>query len=601
MKIDKAILDLNFTVPQSFFLDCWFNMSHELSLDSERASFVNPINGMKELLSLYALGKNYGATGKRVVIGVELSEIIGQDLVLNDEKYKPITERINYYLKEEGNNSKPEHCRVNTSPELISSLAIELLSLLEKHYLEDSLELLLLAITSFTEDKREEHFENIILLTNSVMGALSSMGSGLSETNALYRFILLKDNSKTFEERFEQLKSTVLKPVELYELKFTIKSKALVNVLGDEGTNISFGTFQIKSISDQRLEATSSHLAQSFTIAGSKVHDLLEEFVDAISYTLGKQEITIENQYTSTSVTSHQTKTFRLHKPIPNPNYQFNNEKFLQFCSSIEPLEGVESQGIKDNKISSAFRLLRVGMQATSTESKFTSYWTALESLTRDVFVNYDGDDGKVIAATLPCIALDYITKKLKSFILAFHQVGIIQFELADGAFSIQNAKPTDFYQCLKDPLKSDVLIGSLDAYPYFQYKLKIFSKYFHSSICMYYGIISHEEKVKRQIHRIYRVRNLIVHDAGKIDGLELLCANLEHYLKGSLNTMLEIMGSKPTIATPKEFFIRYTDLVKEVKLELNPAFKNKKSEDKLISENYNNNDKLFRLIELHQ
>ncbi len=34
MKIDKAIVGLELTVAQSFFLGCWFNMCHEQSLDS---------------------------------------------------------------------------------------------------------------------------------------------------------------------------------------------------------------------------------------------------------------------------------------------------------------------------------------------------------------------------------------------------------------------------------------------------------------------------------------------------------------------------------------------------------------------------------------
>jgi hypothetical protein len=601
MKIDKAILATGLSVPQSFFLGCWYNMSHEFSLDSDRASFVNPINGLNEMLALYSLGNNYGAAGKRVIVAAELSDIIENDLVLCGEKYLPLSSRINFYLKEEAGNSKPEHCKVNRHSELVCSLAKELLHLLKMSYLEDSLTLLSSEIINFDQVQKDDYFNRIIRLTNSIIGALASIGSGQPEAHALYRFILLKNPERSFDERFEQLTNTVLKPDELYKLTFTLDSKALVKMIVAAGGTIKFGKFNIQSISDRKLRATSELLAASFTIAGTNAYNLLEEFVDAISYTLGKQEITIETTYTSMAVASQQTKTFKVHKPIPNPNYEFNNEKFVQFCAGIEPLEGSVNQGIKDNKISAAFRLLRVGMQATSTESKFTSYWTALESLTRDVFVEKTGDDGKVIAATLPCIGIDYVTKKLKSFIIAFHQVGKVDFTVGDDVFSIQDAKPTEFYQCIMDAEKSEVLINAIAEYPYFQYKLKLFLRYFQSSISMYHAIISHETKVKRQIHRIYRVRNLVVHDAAKIDGLELLCANLEHYLKGCLNTMIEIMGSKPTIITPKEFYIRYADLVNEVKSELNPGFRKKKEEDKYISEGYNKSTKLYKLIELHQ
>ncbi|MCP5077853.1 MAG: hypothetical protein GY951_07320 [Psychromonas sp.] len=111
-----------------------------------------------------------------------------------------------------------------------------------------------------------------------------------------------------------------------------------------------------------------------------------------------------------------------------------------------------------------------------------------------------------------------------------------------------------------------------------------------------------------RQLHRVYRARNLIVHDAGKIEGLESLCANLEHYLKSCLNTMTKLMAAKPTIKDPKECFIRYSDLVKKVKIELNPATKKtkskeqrKKAEDKLVADGYDSKEKFMKLIELSQ
>ncbi len=437
-----------------------------------------------------------------------------------------------------------------------------------------------------------------------------SQGGSLQEASAFYRFILVRNvNTSTFNTRLERLRNAVLKPPELCELNFKIRSKALCELVGDVGEFFSFGLFKVERIDTVKLKAICEISAQSYTIAGTKAYDLLGELVDAVGYTLGKNEVIIETQYQSTEKSSNQTKTFKIHRPIPNPNYQFEKESFRSFCESVENKERNDLSGFVNKKIASAFRLLRVGVSTGSVEVKFTSYWTSLESLTRDVFVRENVDDSKVIVAALPCIAIDYINKRLKSFILAFHHIGVVNFTMEEGDdFSLQEVAPLDFFNILNEPEKVASILRQIERFPLFQYKIKLFSAQCQSSIQLCNAIESHEVKVMRQLHRVYRARNLIVHDAGKIEGLESLCANLEHYLKSCLNTMTKLMAAKPTIKDPKECFIRYSDLVKKVKIELNPATKKtkskeqrKKAEDKLVADGYDSKEKFMKLIELSQ
>jgi hypothetical protein len=48
-----------------------------------------------------------------------------------------------------------------------------------------------------------------------------------------------------------------------------------------------------------------------------------------------------------------------------------------------------------------------------------------------------------------------------------------------------------------------------------------------------------------------------IVHSAGRMVNIALLCANLEAYLKSVLTALLAAFGRIPTLASPQEFFIR--------------------------------------------
>lgn len=608
MKIDKSTLQHDLTTPQAFFLGCWYNMSHEQSLDGDRASFVNPLNGLRELLALYDFGESYGGASKRVAVGVELGEILNQDVTLKLPLFSEVNKRLMSFLDFKSNEADAKQCKINNNPDLIKSLSRELLFLVQTSYLEQAFELLNVTLNEpDIAGNTAEKFEKIVHFTNSIIGTLMSKGYSLQEANAFYRFILTKNITTTsFNERVESLTHAALKPPESFEINFTLKSEALVKLIAEAGDCFTFGVFDVRKTDSKTLCAKCQISAQSYTIAGTKAYDLLGELVDAVSYTLGRQEVVIEKRYIAKAIASNQTKTFTIHRPIPNPNYQFDEANFLLFCSSLQMEGEANLSSFKDNKIAAAFRQLRIGVNATSIEAKFTSYWTALESLTRDVFPTRNGDDGKVIAATLPSVAIDYVSKRLKSFILAFHHIGIITFNLEDEILDLQNISAVDLYIILKDEQKSAAIIAGLDEYPFFQHKVKKFSEICHSSLKMGRAIESHENKVRQQLHRIYRARNIIVHDAGKIDSLEFLCANLEHYLKCCLNSMVELMASKPTLITPKECFIRYADLVTEAKLELNPSLKKKlvaqmKEEEKLAMQNYNKDDRLIELIRLHQ
>ncbi|CAH8191052.1 conserved hypothetical protein [Vibrio aestuarianus] len=612
MRIDKALPTDHLTINQAFFKGCWFNMSHELSLDSDRASFVHPINGAQELLSLYDFGDHFGGPSKRVTASLEFSDVIQSDPVLKHSKYISITEKLISLLSAEKNNpSNPEHCAVNKQCDLVALLLKEFLHLTNT-YLEDAFLLLEEKLeVEINADNKHFVFTEILNLTNSVVGGLISNEMGLNEISSFYRHILCRNiETSTFSQRYEKLKTAATKEPEDFEVSFRVESSKLAELLTDVDEQFTFGLFTLAKVSDSLLSAKCIVRAQSYTTAGTKAYELLGEVIDAISYTQAKSDIIVRNKYLATSVQSQQTKSFSIQRTIPNPVYHFNKDSFREFCESIQSKSQQERSSFKHNKIAAAFRLLRIGMGAASLEAKLTSYWTALESLTRDVFPSHNGDDGKVIAAALPSISINYVSKRLKSFIYALNHIGLTDFQLDaeddETSFSLQGADIIDMYNVLKDEEKANHIIAQLNNHPFLQFKVEGFAQCCQSSIKMGARIESHEQKVRLQLHRIYRARNAIAHDAGKVENLDLLCANLEHYLNSNLNSMIGLMSIKPTLESPKECFIQYADMVRDIKFSLNPALKKKvdkrqSEETKLAKDKYHDDEKLLILLNLNK
>ncbi|TMP38278.1 hypothetical protein [Pseudoalteromonas rubra] len=609
MRIDKALSTDDLTINQAFFKGCWFNMSHEMSLDSDRASFVHPINGAHELLSLYDFGDNFGGPSKRVTVSLEFQEVIKTDLVLKGSKYALITEKLVSLLSIEKNNpSNTEQCAINKQSDLVIILLKEFIYLTET-YLEDAFSLLEAQLSvEINDDNKNSVFTDILSLTNSIVGGLISSGVGLNEISSFYRHILcLNMEDNTFSQRYEHLKAAATKVPEDFEITFQVESTDLASILNNIDDSFTFGLFTLSKKAEGLLTAKCIVRAQSYTTAGTKAYELLGEVIDAVSYTQAKSSIIVRKKYVAKSIQSQRGKTFTIHRAIPNPVYRFNEDSFRHFCESIQSTSQQEISSFKHNKIAAAFRLLRIGTGALSLEAKLTSYWTALESLTRDVFPSHNGDDGKVIAAAIPSISINYVSKRLKSFVYAFNHIGLTEFQVdEDTAFSLQGADIIDMYKALRDTNKANHIIAKLVDYPFFQFKVHSFSQCCQSSVKMGARIESHEQKVKLQLHRIYRARNAIAHDAGKVDNLELLCSNLEHYLTSNLNSMIGLMSIKPTLESPKECFIQYADMVRDIKLSLNPALKKKADkrageEQKLLNENYHNDEKLLVLLNLNK
>lgn len=607
MKIDRAILNHGLTPNQSLFLGCWYNMCHEQSLDSDRVSILTAKSGLKELLHLYSFGSSYRGNDKRKDVAFELSEILSNDIILQQPLFLDLVNELKKLFSYPINSDKIG--AINKQHQLITSIIRELLSLVDENYLKEAFILLDAALPQQTPDKetKKSLFKKIQELCNSIMGYLMASDGGIQEALSFYRNILTKNtDNTTFEDRYNNFKNAYVKSSEDYLITYKLESKKLASLTHNAGDSFNFGLFKVEHVDRQLCKATAQISASSYTIAGMKGFDLLGELVDAVSYTIGKENVVIRREYVAKCVRSNISKPFHIHRPIPNPNYEFNKDKFIHFLKSLDNSSNNKNSGFKDKKLASAFRLFRIGEASDNIESKYTSYWTALESISRDVFPDTDGDDGSVIAAVVPCISSDYVCKRLTAFLRALHNINNVIITTSTGNTNIRGIPNSDFYSLLKDNDFSQAIIASLNDYPYFQLRLEHFISYCQKPELMGIAIEAHEEKVARQLKRLYRARNVIVHNADRVESLELLCATLEHYFKSCLNSLVDLMSSIKTIESPAEGFIRYKNLIRNAKIELNPALRKRRRPEQRRDRTKKPDlvyadTKLLELIKLHE
>ena len=102
-----------------------------------------------------------------------------------------------------------------------------------------------------------------------------------------------------------------------------------------------------------------------------------------------------------------------------------------------------------------------------------------------------------------------------------------------------------------QDPVKLALVLGvkaqeesynelknMLEEYPILQYRMELFSKHiFCNSKTVFEELMRHKEKLKWQIMRIYRNRNMIVHNGEHMPYLEIVLGNLHYYVVSAEQT----------------------------------------------------------------
>lgn len=84
-------------------------------------------------------------------------------------------------------------------------------------------------------------------------------------------------------------------------------------------------------------------------------------------------------------------------------------------------------------------------------------------------------------------------------------------------------------------------LKNMLEEYPVLQYRMELFSQYiFCNSKTVFEELVRHKEKLKWQIMRIYRNRNMIVHNGEHMPYLDIILGNLHYYVDAMFDVLIE-------------------------------------------------------------
>ncbi|WP_321867722.1 hypothetical protein [Paraburkholderia tropica] len=545
----------------------WFNMTHAYSLDSHRVRVMHALNILEELLRVCAYP--HAKAEDRAMIAREAIGILAAEVVLQRERLAAPTKVVQTLL-EKAYGSSAEKGGAEKYASLLDSHLREYVSLLAAHYLDELFDGLQVALLEPDARSEAEQFNEIRSMCGAMLSYLLARGQSLEGLFQLYRQVLVPVRALgkpyVFAQRFDLLRRIVTSPITSWQAYFSVDGISDVAAFPDQIGDIRFerelpaGVAGLRNMSERprRLYATGEIAAVDMRAAGQMLHEQINRVLDLVRFEYDHANISVSDDFAASRANAGQWRVLPIPKVVPNPRAAVSGDELHRFAGNVSRLVTGErfSQEGRD-RVLSAFRLYRTGADTTNFENKLVNWWTGLEQLAKGA-----GGTGSIGGAVESSLTPVLMGISLTNHLGAYREVLLEQsIELVDPVsgqpIALKELNFAQLYTTLAQPEHRQTINDKLRELPLAQMRFDQFLGFLASPTEMKTFLVRVEQGLRWHLQRIWRARCDIVHSAGRMINIALLCANLEAYLKSVLTALLAAFGRIPTLASPTEFFIR--------------------------------------------
>lgn len=238
---------------------------------------------------------------------------------------------------------------------------------------------------------------------------------------------------------------------------------------------------------------------------------------------------------------------------------------YMQFLQKMNDLESKNVEAVSKRKISAALRYLRLGTEAEELENKLLNYWIAIEYL----FSSIEGTESKVdrlrtFYNKIHCVSyasklFNYLHKGIQNLNLA---AGLTLYSTVDLSYLIQ-------------PQTLAELNNTAQSHPLIAYRAATLTDRFKDVNTIKSEFSRHQNNIERNIMRIYRTRNEIVHTASYEKNILDITSHLRYYLTFIINGFVEFVIDNP-MDIDKDGTLSLDDYFTVMKVQLESLLANK-------------------------
>jgi hypothetical protein len=583
MRLEKGLAAMGMLGrEQTYFVTCWLNMVHQHSVDSYRVRVMCILAFLNEIESVFTLGQEK----EKLSLLEEISDVFETDPILSVSPLRSSSKQFLSQLKDKDQISKKDYQAIKAS--MFGYAIEELRDAVKCHYIDRAFWLLedVLINGSMAVANEDERLELIHRSTGFLLSSLLYAGFSLESLYAIYAQVWVPRRVKPsyrFEWKFRLAKQLLTSPPRTYNVVLSLDLVTKPEEICDTIAGIAFSlapplALEARQRSNAYLDAKPRRLFASTTVtapdprgAGAIAFDRVNNVVNLLRFEYEQSRIQMPDLFAFAEVQNEGAgaKVYPIPKIVPNPAAVLDGVGAADFIKSVDRLM-LEStfSGEGRDRIYSAFRLYRLGLDSTTLENKLLNWWTAVEYLVRGNQSN--GSIGpSVVSAMAPVLSLTYIPKLLSAIRNILLEIGTVISDVNSVPIGLRALTLSETFDFFRENDVQQRVLDAVSINPYIHRQTACLLSDFADPAKIKARIVSHDKRVRWQIARIYRARCDIVHSAARNENTALLCSNLEYYLKTVLHTLLRCVGQVPTLSGPREFFDRQGYIFGGVKADL--------------------------------
>ncbi|UJH77459.1 MULTISPECIES: hypothetical protein [Burkholderia cepacia complex] len=555
------------TREQHVFASAWYNMTYAYSLDSHRVRVMNGVNILEELIRLNGLA--HASKEDRWIVAREAILILEAEAVLKRPAFAASVKRVCAEI--DRSYGKALDKSSGEWSVLLDSYLREHMYLLERCYLEETIAAIHTAVTTPDARPEPERFDEIRSLTGSLLSFLIARGRSLEGLFQLYSHVLVPIHKPVkpyqFARRFDFLRKLITDGEEEWDVWFAINGVTDAATFPNQIGTIKFHQATPAGIAKldgsmrphgRRLFANDTAQAVDMRSAGQLVHERINRVLDLVRFEYDRSNIAVSDGFALGQPPGGLYRMMPIPKVVPNPQTSLTAQELNVFAQNVGALVSDDRFSPEGrDRVLSAFRLYRTGADTTNFENKLVNWWTAFEFLGKGGLGS--GGIGKAVEKSVTPILMGVsVINHLMAYreLLLEQKVNLVDATTAQ-AIALKDLNLPQLYDVLSTPAHQATIHAALNGLPFAQRRCDQFMAVLTQPKDMGTFLERTETGLRWHLQRVYRARCDIVHSAGRMINIALLCANLEAYLKSVLTALLAAFGSVPTLGSPQEFFLR--------------------------------------------
>jgi len=585
MRKIKININTQITPAEKFFIEKSVELLSEETIDTYRLRLHNPKTILNELKYLIKSFFDHNISEDYAKACIEEAK----DLLNHDKELRFSTIDRNYILALFGDKN------LNRIFYAINILLSE-----NRDYLEQLFEAIETEINKLNGHEKVYplHFKRLNYLIAFLYVELRTKGFNKKYLHRTIRAIFSGNSpSDNFIAKFNIVKAISKRPLELFTVYFVIETENHnlryvnnnpIKLTHNKKSHLirystSLGNEAFKefiSVGDNSHIYSTEITTTDYYSASIEGRKIIQQCLDFCFLGGEKDEIIVnQNCFVMGSIDPSKSKAQNLNY-ILDGDIRGSYRTFKIFTEKFSTLSTNNIQDAAIDKIRSGLRYLRLGNQKTlSPEQKLINYWIAIEYM----FSSYDGSANKIT--------------RLKEFFKKIHAYSYTRKLFKDLHHSIKNMGldnrisqyNVDDLTYLTLESTENELFAVINEYPLLNYRIASLNERFKEAKALGTELKRHMNNLERNIMRMYRVRNQIVHnaisDVSKDDIFELT-AHLKYYVTFVINGLLDFLLEYP-IDTNDDKSIGIDDYFNIMALKIDGLISNKTTTNvKLITLN---------------